>query len=167
MTEHWVVVGRVSGLHGVRGWIKVFSYTEPRDNIVTYSPWRLSLGDDDRCFPVTGGGAHGKGVIAQLDGVTDRDLAAKLVGAEIRADRNQFGAAGAGEFFWADLVGLEVVTTDGRVLGHVDSMMATGANDVMIVVGERRRLLPFVMDDVVKEVDIAARRVRVAWNPDD
>ena len=119
MEEQYVAVGRVSGLYGVRGWVKIFSYTRPRENIVNYQPWILERGSKTDRRDVDAGRVHGKGVIAHLSGVDDRDSAAALVGADILVDRAQFAQTAENEFYWADLVGLEVVTTSGEILGIV------------------------------------------------
>ena len=160
-----VAVGRVSGLYGVRGWVKVFSYTRPRENIVNYQPWILKRDSKADRHEVDAGRVHGKGVIAHLSGIDDRDSAAALVGADILVERTQFAQAEENEFYWADLVGMEVVTTSGEILGVVDSLLETGANDVLVVTGDRRRLLPFVVQDIVKDVDFTERRITVDWDP--
>lgn len=166
MSGRFIVVGRVSGLHGVKGWLKVFSYTEPLDNIVRYKPWLLERDEHAMRFEVDAGARHGKGVIAHLGGVDDRDAAATLVGANILVDRDQFSRAGDDEFYWADLIGLDVATKSGVSLGKVDSLMETGANDVLVVHGDRRRLVPFVMDEVIRDVDLRAGQVIVEWDPE-
>ncbi len=159
-----LVVGRISGLYGVRGWVKVFSETEPRANLLTYQPWYLGAG----CGPrgLAAGRPHGKGLVARLEGCEDRDQAAALVGLEIRIHRDQLPRLGADEFYWADLVGLSVETLDGTPLGRVDRVFATAANDVLVVKGDRERLLPFVRDRVVTDVDPERGRIRVDWDPE-
>lgn len=168
--DHRVVLGKISGLFGVQGWLKVYSYTSPRANIVDYSPWLLRKGDDETSHAVLAGRARGDGVVARLAGVTDRDLAARLVGAEISVDRAALGPpaekAAPGEYFWVDLQGMEVAGRDGRILGVVDHLFETGANDVMVVIGESRHLVPFVYGSVVLEVDGEQRRITVDWDPD-
>jgi 16S rRNA processing protein RimM len=166
MTEQRVLVGRVAGHYGVRGWVKIFSFTEPRENILEYSPWHLSGGDRSSECTVAEGRVHGKGLIARIDGVTDRDVAAAYVGAEISVARDQFGREAADEHYWVDLEGMQVETIDGLVLGTVVHLFATGANDVMVVEGDRRRLVPFVADDVVRRIDKDARKIIVDWDPD-
>ena len=166
MSEQYVSVGRVSGLYGVKGWVKVFSYTQPRENIVSYQPWLLQRNSQTVRYEVDAGGAHGKGVIAHLAGIDDRDAAAALIGADILVQRDQFGDTGENEYFWADLVGLKVQTMTGEALGVVDSLLETGAHDVLVIQGERRHLVPFVMDEVVKEVDLSTRRIVVDWDPE-
>ena len=160
-----IVVGRIGGLFGVRGWVKVFSYTEPRDNILGYSPWQLLIGGQWVKVKPLDGRIHGKGLVARLEGYDDRDAAATLLGCDVAIDRSQLPAAGTGEIYWADLVGLRVVTLEGIELGVVDHLFETGANDVVVVKGERERLLPYI-DQVVHEVDLAGRVMRVDWDPE-
>jgi len=158
------VVGRVSGLYGVRGWVKVFSETEPRDNILAYNPWYLGAGREPR--RLAEGRPHGKGLVARLEACEDRDQAAALVGSEIRTRHDQLPRLGADEFYWADLVGLSVETLEGRSLGRVDRVFATAANDVLVVDGGRERWLPFLWDRVIKGVDLGLGRIRVDWDPE-
>jgi 16S rRNA processing protein RimM len=164
--QQQVIVGRVSGLYGVRGWLKILSFTEPRENILKYSPWTLTQGDEKIVFAVDQGRVHGKGLVAKFDGVDDRDAATRYVDAEIFVDRDQFGREAEGEYYWADLEGMRVETIAGQLLGTVTSLLATGANDVMVVEGERRRLVPFVLSDVVKRVDRDAGLIVVDWDPE-
>ena len=158
-----MVVGRVTGLFGVRGWVKVFSHTEPRDNVLGYQPWRLEIDGAPREFEVVDGRVHGKGIVAQLAGIDDRDAAAALVGKDIVVERALLGPAGPGEYYYADLEGLEVVTLDGISLGQVSSLFETGANTVLVVRGERERLLPFTLGQVVQSVEPG--RIVVDWDP--
>jgi len=161
-----IAVGRISGLYGVRGWVRVYSYTEPREAIVGYSPWWVRVAGHWQEMQVAGGRRHGKGVIARLDGCTDRDEAAALVGSDIAIRRSQLPETVAGEYYWADLIGMAVVTLDGRELGVVKSLMETGANDVLVVEGERERLIPYLHPDVVTDVDLETGRIRVDWDPE-
>jgi 16S rRNA processing protein RimM len=162
----WVILGRVSGVFGVKGWLKVQSYTEPRDNIVGFGAWTLRMDGVDRAFEVEDGHSHAGGVVAKLHGIDDRDRARDLVGADIVVVREQLPATAAGEFYWMDLEGLEVRTTTGIVLGKVDHLLATGGNDVLVLDSKPERLIPFVVDAVVKEVDLAAGLIVVDWSTD-
>lgn len=170
-----VPVGRISGVFGVRGWVKVYSYTSPRVNVVNYSPWHLRQDGVDSVRQVLAGQAQGEGVVAALAGIDDRDAAQALIGAEIEVDRAALGPelgadAGGGtagkEFFWVDLQGMEVRTRTGTSLGFVDQLFETGANDVMIVVGARRHLIPFLYGSVVEAVDGDLRVITVDWDQD-
>ena len=161
----WVILGRVSGVFGVKGWLKVQSYTEPRDNIVGFGAWTLRMNGVDRAFDVEDGHSHGGSVVAKLQDIDDRDRARDLVGADIVVPRERLPATEAGEFYWTDLEGLEVRTTTGMVLGKVDHLLATGGNDVLVLDSTPARLIPFI-DGVVKEVDLEQGLIVVDWAPD-
>ena len=161
-----VVLGRVSGLFGVRGWLKVFSGTDPREGIIGYSPWQLCIRNEWRSVTIEAGQRHGKNVVVKLAGVDDRDAAAALLDAEIAVWRSQLPTAEAGEIYWADLEGLSVRTVAGVELGTVESLLETGANDVLVVKGDRERLIPFVREQVVKQIDLDGRILVVDWDPD-
>jgi len=162
----WVTLGRVSGVFGVKGWLKVQSYTDPHDNIAKLGVWTLRVNGADHRFDVEDGHGHGGGVVAKLRGLDDRDRAGEWVGAQIVVERERLPATAANEFYWADLEGLEVRTTTGVVLGTVERLLATGAHDVLVLGGSRERLIPFVVGQVVKQVDLAARLIVVDWSPD-
>jgi 16S rRNA processing protein RimM len=159
-----LVLGRIAGVYGLRGWVKVFSETDPRENILRYSPWYLGEAQAPRA--VSEGRRHGKAVIARLAGCEDRDQAAALVGKAIAVPREQLPPPTEDELYWADLEGLAVETLDGTPLGRVDHLFATPANDVLVVAGERERLLPFLWEQVVREVDFERGLIRVDWDPD-
>lgn len=162
----WVVLGRVSGLFGVQGWVRVFSHTEPREGIARYNPVFLKHRDEWQPFEIEDGRAHGAGVVLKFVGCDDRDQAATLLQRDIAVRRAQLPPPEPGEYYWADLEGLRVVTLDGVELGAVASLFATGANDVMVVRGERERLVPFIRSDVIVEIDLEQRLLRVDWDPD-
>ena len=172
--QQWVPVGKLSGLFGVKGWVKVFSNTQPKENILSYSPWFLKRNGQWQEFKLLSGKSHGKGVIAQLAGCTDRDIAAELIGSEIAIKREQLAKPASGEYYWNDLIGLLVKNLEGIELGKITSMLETGANDVMIVLGEdgekdtkgkkRERLIPFVTEEVVHEVNLEQGFMIVDWD---
>ena len=167
MTDRrFINVGKISGVFGVKGWLKIFSYTEPRENILTYSPWQLRKGEWCERLEVSGGRRQGNALVAQLDGIEDREAAARLAGCQIFIEREQLPAAGGDEYYWTDLCGLKVFNRDGQELGVVDHLLETGANDVLVVTGERERLIPFLMGNTVIKVDLAAGCLHVDWDPD-
>ncbi len=157
-------MGHIAGVHGVKGWVRVFSYTEPRDNIIQYRPWYLHRGDGWQAWQVAEGKAHGKGVIARLENCEDRDQALALMRCEVGVRRDQLPATAPGEYYWNDLLGLEVVTLQNEPLGKVAHLLETGANDVLVVTGDRERLIPFVANDVIKRVDLEAGVIQVDWD---
>lgn len=162
----WVVLGRVSGLFGVNGWVRVFSHTTPREGIARYQPIFLKRQGEWREFKIEASRAHGAGVVLKFAGCDDRDQAAVLIPSELAIRRAQLPPPAPGEYYWADLEGMRVVTVAGFELGVVSHLLATGANDVLVVKGERERLLPFVKEQVVMAVDLEQRLMTVDWDPD-
>ena len=166
-SEKFVLLGKIVGLHGVRGELKLESYTEPRTQIFRYQPWRMRSASGESTLEGCRGRAQGKGIVAELPGVTDRDAAAALVGSEIWVARSALPMPAPGEYYWSDLEGLEVITVEGVSLGTVSHLLATGANDVLVVRNaDRERLIPFLVGQFVTEVDLEAGRVTVDWDPE-
>jgi 16S rRNA processing protein RimM len=162
-----VRVGRIVGLYGVQGWVKLESWTEPRIRIFDYQPWLLSAPGVEVEMRGVQGRAQGKGLVARLPGVDDRDQATALVGSEITVARELLPPPGKDEYYWTDLEGLEVVTVNNEALGRISHLFATGANDVMVVRdGQRDRLIPFVQGPYVHSVDLSAGRMVVDWDPE-
>jgi 16S rRNA processing protein RimM len=163
-----VPVGRIVGLSGVNGAVKLESWTEPRTRIFDYQPWLL-VSAPGRETEVQGatGREQGKGMIARLPGIEDRDQASDWVGCDILVPREALPDPDEGEYYWCDLEEFEVMTTQGDLLGRVHHLFATGANDVMVVRGNgREHLVPFVQEQFVKSIDLAAARIEVDWDPD-
>ncbi len=161
-----VVVGRIAGLFGVRGEVRVEAYTEPRELVLALSPWHLRDGEGWRPMKVEGGRPHGKGLVAKLEGLSDREEARMWLGRDIAVERHVLPPLPPGEYYWADLEGLEVVNLEGVPLGRVASALETPAHDVMVVEGDRQRLIPFVRGAIVKEVDLDQGTIRVDWGAD-
>ena len=161
-----VVLGRISGFFGVRGWVKVYSYTKPRDAVLQYRRWLLSCNDEWEPVTVGEGRRHGKTIIVRIDGIDDRDAAAALIGCDIGVDRDELPETGAGQYYWSDLEGLLVIRQDGTEIGRVAYLLETGANDVMVIEGEQEILVPFVKDEVVLDVDLEGGVIRVDWEWD-
>ncbi len=170
--EDYVVLGKVSSVYGVKGWVKVFSYTEPMDRILEYGNWTLKQGDQLTLVEVDKGRSHGKGMVAHLKGVDDREVAKQYTGLDICVPRNRLPELSDGEYYWYELEGLTVVTDKQVTLGVVDYMMSTGAgNDVLVVKGDahsidrRERLIPYV-EQYVLDVDLDIGRIVVDWDPE-
>ena len=161
-----VLLGRIVGLFGVKGWVKVFSYTDPREAVLNYEGWLLGRNGNWERAGLAEGKRHGKSVIARLDGVDDRDTAAGLVGNDIGIDRDEMPEPEDGHYYWADLEGMRIVHRDGSEIGKVAYVMATGAHDVLVTEGPDERLIPFVMDRVVLDVDLADGVITVDWEWD-
>lgn len=164
-SDEVVVIGRVMGVHGVRGGIKVYSYTRVPQEIARYRQWWLKRADQWREYGVVEVRTQGRGLVAQLEAIADRDAASELVGSDIGIRAQELPPLPPGEFYWSQLQGLTVVNTDGVELGRVSHLFETGANDVMVVVGERERLIPYIRN-VVRRVDVADGRLEVDWDAD-
>ena len=161
-----IPLGKISGVFGLQGWVKVCSDTDPREGIVRYRQWVLEQGADQKTLRVEQGKRHGKGVIAKLDGIADRDAAESLVGSRIAVRRADLPQLADDEYYWSDLIGIQVETVAGVALGTVKSLFATGANDVIVVDGDRERLIPRIRGQVIKQIDLDQRRMEVDWDPD-
>ena len=162
-----VIIGKINGIYGVNGGLKVFSYTQPREQIFSYQPWVLKLSDSLVCRDIVTWQGKGKGLVVFLEGITDPEQARNLLGVEITVNREQLPSLPGGEFYWCDLIHLELVDTQGNSLGLIVDMQDTGANDVMVVrQGDRQLLVPWVMHKVVTQVDLETGRVYVDWNPE-
>ena len=159
-----VTLGYISGVHGVRGWVKVHSYTEPREAVLKYQPWILDEGRST--VKVLASKIQPRGVITRLAGIDTVEQARTMVGKTINIVRNQLEDLPENEYYWADLIGLKVTNLEGTELGQVKNLMATGANDVLVVAGEPEILVPFVMEQYIKMVDIPGGTITVDWNPD-
>jgi 16S rRNA processing protein RimM len=165
--EQLVTLGRITGAHGLQGWVKVHSDTSPRENIAGYAQLLLNTGDGWQRWKVSNGRRQGKNVVLKLKGCNDRDTAEALAGAQIAIERDWLPELGdEGDYYWTDLQGLAVETLQGEPLGRLDHLFETGSNDVMVVRGERERLIPFIWEQVVHEVDLDAGIVRVDWDPE-
>ena len=165
--EKQVLVGRIVGLSGVAGMVKLESWTSPRMQIFRYQPWRLKSATGSTEIKGSKGREQGKGIVAELPGISGRDAAAALIGSEIWVARSALPKAEPGQYYWVDLEGLEVVNIEGVALGRVSHLVATGSNDVLVVVdGDRERLIPFIDEDFIKDVDFGAQRILVDWDPD-
>jgi 16S rRNA processing protein RimM len=161
-----VIVGRFGAPHGVKGWLSVTSYTQPLDNIVSYRPWLIEERGQWREVRVVSSRPHGHRFLVEVDGVIDRNAAQQLVGRQIGVPEAALPAVADGEYYWKDLIGLDVVNEQGLRIGRVADLFETAANDVIVVrEGEQEVLIPFVAS-VVKQVDIASGQMLVDWQHD-
>jgi 16S rRNA processing protein RimM len=159
-------VGKISGVFGIKGWLKVFSFTGERDGILDYTPWVLKKGSATSVFNVVEGSLQGKSVVVYLDGINDRDKAEAFIGCDIFISPEQLPKKTEGEYYWSDLIGLRVETNQAVQLGVVDSLLETGANDVLIVKGDRERAVPFLQGQTVINIDLQSGIIIVDWDPD-
>jgi 16S rRNA processing protein RimM len=166
ISDEFIVVGKITSPFGVKGWVKIHSYTDPEVNILEYAPWYLDINGEWQAINVLAGRPHGKGIAAQLEGISDRDAAQQYGGRQIAVTRSQLPAVDEGQHYWVDLIGMKVVNLEGDELGVVDGFLETGANDVIVVRGDQERLIPFVLDRYVMSIDEQAREMKVDWDKD-
>ena len=159
-----IPIGYVSGVHGIAGGLKISSSTQPVERMLEYRPWDLARNGEWWRLELRSGRPYGKGLLVRLEGIEDRESARTWVGSEVAVSRAQLPVPDPDEYYWCDLIGTEVTDVHGAILGRVQSLMETGSNDVLVVHGERERLIPFIVGQVVKSVDLDNRRVTVDWD---
>lgn len=162
-------MGRITVPFGVKGWVKLHPFSSAPKSLLAYPVWWIEDGAGWKQCEVEEARVHGQSVAAKLTGCDDRDAAALYRGRQVAVPREDFPEAGANEYYWSDLVGLKVVNAAGEDLGTVSRMLETGANDVLVVVGQvenkRERLIPFI-EQVVQQVDLGKGVIRVDWGAD-
>lgn len=158
-------MGRIAIPYGVKGWMKIQTFTEAVDTLADYAEWYVKRGNDWQVYTVANAKLHTKSLVAELVGVHDRDQALALKGCEIAVLSNTLPAPAEGEYYWSDLIGLAVVNARGDAFGNVEKILEAGAHDVLVVRGTREHLIPFV-GKVVQKVDLDAKAVVVDWELD-
>jgi 16S rRNA processing protein RimM len=165
MANDHIIIGRLGAPYGIKGWIKVHSFSHPISNILDYEPWYIQDQGQWQPLSVIEKRSHHKGIIALIKHCDDRDKTVTYKNRDIAIFRDQLPALKADEFYWSDLEGLQVETIDGMVLGTVENLFATGANDVMVVKNkDEEHLIPYVKNHVVKSVDIRHKKIIVDWD---
>lgn len=161
-------MARVAAPFGIKGWLKVYSYAEPPESLLDFPVWKIGAENhwQEHRLLRSHDPEGGPLLTVQLEGVTDRDQAASLRGCEIAVEREALDDLPEDEYYWADLIGLAVVDTQGTALGIIEKMIETGANDVLVVQGERERLIPYIRPEVVRQVDLDAGKLVVDWDRD-
>jgi len=167
-----LVIGKIGAPYGVKGWVKINSFTQNKDSIFDYAPWSIDIGQaNNKEIKVDQWRYHAKSLVAKLDGVDDRNAAELIKNADISISASQLPELD-NDYYWKDLIGMQVVNKDGYNMGIVKDMFETGANDVMLVkakindaFGQKERLLPFLYDSVVINVDKDGETITVDWDP--
>ncbi|PKH19805.1 ribosome maturation factor RimM [Enterobacterales bacterium CwR94] len=167
-----IVMGKMGSAYGIRGWLKVFSSTEDAESIFDYQPWFIQRAGQWQQVELEAWKHHNQDLIIKVKGIDDRDAAARLTNAEILVNSDSLPELETGDYYWKDLMGCQVVTVEGYELGKVIDMMETGSNDVLVVkanlkdaFGVKERLIPFLNDQVIKNVDLTTGIIEVEWDP--
>ena len=168
-----VVLGKLGSSHGIKGWLKITTYTDSVEGIFDYSPWLIKEQGEWREVKVLQWRFQGKAVVASLEGVETRDQAQMLTNCEIAVTQQQMETLPEDEFYWRDLIGCEVVNTKGYNMGKVQEIVETGSNDVLLVkanakdgFGKAERMIPFVTEQFIIEVNLTEKQIIVDWDPD-
>jgi 16S rRNA processing protein RimM len=164
--ERAVVLGRIGAPFGLKGWVKVISYTDPPEGIAGYVDWEISSGAGSRTATVLEWKRAGRFIAVKLDGVDTPEDARCLTNSDVRVQRSALPPTAPGEHYWHDLQGLAAFTPDGVPLGQITGFLELPAHPVLVLEGERERLVPLVPERLL-EVDLAAGRVMLDWHPDD
>ncbi len=167
-----IVMGKLGSTYGIRGWLKVFSYTDNAESIFDYSPWYLNQKGKWVEYKVESWKRHGQGYVCKLAGLDIREDAQLMTNFEIAIDPVALPELSEDEFYWRELFGMQVFTTKGYDLGEVTDLLETGSNDVLVIkanlkdaFGQKERLIPYLEEQVIKKVDRKARRIEVDWDP--
>lgn len=167
-----MVVGKLGATYGIRGWLKVFSFTDNAESIFDYAPWFLNQNGTLVEYKVESWKRHNQGYVCKLEGVDVREVAQTYTNFEILIDPTSLPELSEEEFYWRELFGMQVYTMQGYHLGEVTDMMETGSNDVLVVkanlkdaFGKKERLIPYLEEQVIKHVDRNAQRIEVDWDP--
>lgn len=161
--SEYVIVGQVGSPYGVRGWLKILSYTEMAANILDYSPWYLQDNTEWKAMKIVSSKEHGKGVIVKFASIENPEQARLLAGKKIAIKRSQLPALKKDEYYWDDLKGMTVINQHGENLGTVIYLIATGSNDVLVVKGKKEEGIPFLLNEVITKIDTDKRIIHVNW----
>ncbi|MFT5482333.1 MAG: 16S rRNA processing protein RimM [Halieaceae bacterium] len=184
-SEDPLIVGRITGVHGLKGWLKLRSYTDPAENILDYDGLVMKRQGQWLPLEVDASRIQGKGLVIHIEGIDDRTGAEVLGKCDVAMPVDSLPALDEDEFYWHQLEGLQIFLADdsgemesnpasngSRLLGLVDSVMATGANDVLSVLpcinsrDDKKRLIPYLSGQVIKRVDLINGLIEVDWDPD-
>jgi len=170
--EEQIILGKVGAVYGIKGWLKIHSFTDETEAILDYFPWSLKLGNKTQTVEITDWRKHNKGLIVKVAGIDDRDYAQALVGSEVLTNEAALPELSQDDFYWRDLIGMSVVTNKGYDLGVVVDMMETGANDVLVVkanlndgFSKKERLIPYLFEQVIESVSLENKQICVDWDP--
>ena len=163
---NWVVIGRFGRPHGIKGFVTVHSFTDPRDNILRYTDWHVYLNNKWQAIKLLCVETHSKAIIAQVEGYPERESVTRLTNAEIAVQQEQLAELEPGEYYWHQLIGMSVVNQKGEPFGSVIEILPTGANDVLVVQGEKRHLIPYLPGQYVLEINNSQRIITVDWDLD-
>lgn len=162
----YITIGRVGSAYGIRGWLKIRSYTEEPLQILQYNPWYLAEGSSWQAFELEEGKQHGKGIVVKFSGIETPEVGKKLTGRIIAIKREQLAHLPENQYYWADLEGLTVIDQHGKTLGKISYLIATGSNDVLVIQDPsgKEQAIPYLPGSVVKKIDLKQGVMHVDWD---
>ncbi len=159
------MIGNINGLFGTQGWVKIFSHTQPRKNVLSYQPWHIKTKNNWQTLTIIQGREQAKTIVAKISGINDHEQARGLIGTDIYIQKSQLPKLQQGSYYWQDLIGLTVVNQKNTTLGKVSNLFATGANTVLVVSGKKEYLIPYIAQFLIA-VDIDNQQIEVDWDED-
>ena len=163
--EKKLLVGKINGFFGLQGWVKVFSYTKPRVNILNYSPWSIDVDGELQKIEIKNGREQSKTIVAHISGIDTREDSQKLIGKDIYIDKEQLPELNEDQYYWHELIGFTVLNQNKESLGLVDYFVETGANNVLVVKGKKEHWIPYIEPYLVS-VDSKKKEIFVDWDKD-
>ncbi|HHT0593727.1 TPA: ribosome maturation factor RimM [Legionella anisa] len=164
--ENWIVIARFGRPHGVKGFVTVHSFTEPRDNVLKYADWHAFINNKWKPIKLLRAEVQNKSIIVQIEGYPERELVANLTNIEIAIQQEQLEKLEPGEYYWHQIIGMNVIDQQGEAFGRVIEIIPTGANDVLVVEGSKRHLIPYLPGKFILDVDTKQRVITVDWGMD-
>ena len=160
-----ILVGKISNPHGIKGWVKVISFSDPIENILSYKKWTMSDNQTEKTYCLEDSRIQGNKIVIKLEGVNNRDDADLLKNLQIEVNRSDLPKLDENSYYWEDLVDFNVIDINGMHVGKVDSLFRTGSNDVLVIINKtkQRLLVPFIMVEVIKYVDLDKELISIDW----
>ena len=165
LNDKKLLVGKINGFFGLQGWVKVFSYTSPRSNILNYSPWSIKFEDIFQEIDVIKGREQSKTIVAHIKGIDNREDSQKFIGKDVYIDKDQLPELKEGKYYWHELIGFKVINKNQENLGVVDYFVETGANDVLVVRGKKEHWIPYIEPFLIS-IDTQNKEILVDWDKD-
>ena len=161
-----IYLGKITGVHGIKGWLKIQSFSSPLENILNYPSWIINNQGEEDFYSIEQGRKQNNKIVVKLENIDDRNTAKSLINSKIQILRSDLPKLSNENYYWSDLVGLSVLNSEEKVIGKIESLIETGANDVMVIntAKDERVLVPFVMHEIIKEVNLELNYVRIDWS---
>ncbi len=161
-----IYLGKITGVHGIKGWLKIQSFSSPPENILNYPSWIINNQGEEDFYSIEQGRKQNNKIVVKLEKIDDRNTAESLINSKIQILRSDLPKLSNENYYWSDLVGLSVLNSEEKVIGKIESLIETGANDVMVIITlkDERILIPFVMHEIIKEVNVELSYIKIDWS---